>query len=141
MSYTETLSVKIADVVENYNTTESYETRVNTFLDSVIEYQNSITSLTNSVSDLSEFIIENNNSVSVDEFLSIKPNLDEIINVLNKFYIAARKGKTYTCTKTQIKEFHYALNDLKEAENDFITFRIKLDQDPEFNRLMNITFD
>lgn len=98
---------------------ESYEEKVNGFLDKVLEVQANFADISIDLNGLTgkiqEYFNEKESQDDVKAFLEIRPLVMSLISYGNRLYISYRNPRTYSALKTALKNYKGELDSLRES--------------------------
>lgn len=127
---------------ESKQISKSYEEVVNAYLDTINKTNEDLRSVTKRGLELNEYLLDcfysinkDNYTYFFDEFKSLNKSLLKLFLLLNK------ENEFRTAIKGSLLSFKDMLDDLKETEYDILNFRIKLQEDNEFNSLIDTLND
>ncbi|MDR1937757.1 MAG: hypothetical protein LBQ73_04570 [Tannerellaceae bacterium] len=124
---------------ETTKTVTTFDESVNSYLDKVLELQGYINYIREMTEDAAEMLYGYSRSMTVDEYLTVKPLLKDAGSSLSKLYIRVRNMKSfYKAAKTCVNEFHHSVQHFNEIASDLELFKVELNQDKEYQDLVSV---
>jgi chromosome segregation ATPase len=117
---------------------KSFEQSVDDYLDTILEIGEQIDIVRKETDNLTECIYSYFSEMTVDEYKQIEAPLKKLNEMLGKLYIKLRTCKAiYSGAKTNMREFHYSIDNLKEVSSDLALYKVELDRNERYKKLLS----